>query len=77
MSLARHHEALAPLVPCKLHLSLFEEVTLHIKLNIYFHNIIELLGCILWDQVLGKRNPPLIMGFPASEGALRLCNVEY
>ena len=77
MSIVRHHKALAPLVPCNLHLPLFEEVTLHIKLSLYFHNIIEFLGSILSNQALGKHNPPLIMGFHHSWGALMLCDVEY
>ena len=56
MHIARHHKALAPLVPCKLHMPLFKEVTLHIKLSLYFHNTIEFLGSILWNQVLGRHN---------------------
>ena len=27
-------------------------------------NNIQHLGCILWDQVVGEHNPPLITGFP-------------
>jgi hypothetical protein len=41
------------------------------------HNIIEFLGSVLSNQALGKHNPPLIMGFRHSWGALKLCDVEY
>ena len=41
------------------------------------HNITQLLGCDLWDQVSHEHNSPLIMRFLVNGGTLKMYNVDF